>query len=127
MTGCGAPSNGPAKIEHTILRCMLQHAEFVARSADLRLTCCVQLSSSVTKSREKSFSGRRAAAIHQGCAVCRDAIAGAPMACRKCSSTPASISTANMSDIFFDELGIRKPDHTLGIHGGIARRNDRAA
>lgn len=23
-----------------------------------------------------------------------------------------------MSDIFFDELGIRNPDHTLGIHGG---------
>jgi len=24
----------------------------------------------------------------------------------------------NMSKIFFEELGIRKPDHTLGIHGG---------
>jgi UDP-GlcNAc3NAcA epimerase len=24
----------------------------------------------------------------------------------------------NMSDIFFEELGLRKPDHTLGIHGG---------
>ena len=24
----------------------------------------------------------------------------------------------DMSDIFFEELGIRKPDHALGIHGG---------
>lgn len=25
---------------------------------------------------------------------------------------------ANMSDVFFDELGMHKPDHFLGIHGG---------
>ena len=24
----------------------------------------------------------------------------------------------DMSDVFFDELGIRTPDHTLGVHGG---------
>jgi UDP-GlcNAc3NAcA epimerase len=25
---------------------------------------------------------------------------------------------ANMSDVFFQELGIQKPDHFLDIHGG---------
>ena len=25
---------------------------------------------------------------------------------------------ANMSDVFFDELGMNKPDHLLGVHGG---------
>lgn len=25
---------------------------------------------------------------------------------------------ANVSDVFFDELGMAKPAHTLGIHGG---------
>lgn len=25
---------------------------------------------------------------------------------------------ANMSDVFFDELGMSKPDHFLDIHGG---------
>ena len=27
---------------------------------------------------------------------------------------------SNMSDIFFDEMGIPRPDHNLGIGGGVA-------
>lgn len=31
---------------------------------------------------------------------------------------------AGMSDVFFDELGIRAPDHHLDIHGGGHGAND---
>ena len=28
----------------------------------------------------------------------------------------------NLSDIFFQQLGVRQPDHYLGVHGALNRR-----
>ena len=70
------------------------------------------------KSREQkaSVGRRRAAPIYQGCAVvARDR--GAKDLVEVLVHTGQHFDR-DMSDIFFDELGIRKPDHTLGIHGG---------
>ena len=66
---------------------------------------------------------RRAAAVHQGRGVlARRARSATP----RSSCTPASTTTRSMSDVFFEELALPRPDHHLGVGSGTPRAADRA-
>ena len=67
---------------------------------------------------ESPRSRRRAAELREdGAGHRRARRVGAPSG-RTCSSTRASTTTGMMSDVFLEELGVRPPDHMLGVGSG---------
>ena len=112
---CGARSSGPAKTGKRFCAAWCS-----TRASFQKFGSTVDTArwptGGITREQKGFVDRRRPAAIYQSCAgVSRDR--GAKDLIETLVHTGQHFDH-DMSDIFFVELGIRKPDHTLGIHGG---------